>query len=105
MTLRRELGLTLAALVTAVAAGCAPMATKPGPAAAGVPPATTTPVPGAAGGTSAGTQTQVAPSGAVMDTTTPSADAQRVLARIPEPLTPAQQALSPAADTSRAGGR
>jgi hypothetical protein len=41
----------------------------------------------------------------VIDSTTPSPEAQRVLARIPEPLTPAQQALNPVQDTSLARGR
>jgi len=104
MMLRRELGLAFAALVTAVVSGCAPMAIKPGLVAAGALPSSTAPGPAAAGGASAGTSSPVVPAGAVMDTTTPSADAQRVLARIPEPLTPAQQALNPSQDTSRARG-
>jgi hypothetical protein len=93
MTLRRELGWMLAALATAAAAGCAPMASTPGPTAAS-PPATAAPGQPAAGGAHATALPAVEPAAAGVDTTTPSADAQRVLARIPEPLTPAQQALN-----------
>jgi hypothetical protein len=104
MTLRRELGLTLAALLAVSATGCASMATKPGPAAAGAPPASATHVP--AHSSSPGTASSTSPPTAAIDSTTPSPAAQRVLGSIPEPLTPAQQALSaqaaPAAvDTSR----
>ena len=98
MTVRRELGLTLAALLAAAATGCASLATKPGPTAAGVPPATTTHAP--AGTTPTGAAPSTTPSTAPIDTTTPSAAAQRVLGSIPEPLTPAQQALNPSSATT-----
>jgi hypothetical protein len=104
MTLRRELGLTLVALLAVSATGCASMATKPGPAAAGAPPASAAHVPAPTHSTSPGTAPSTSPATAAIDSTTPSPAAQRVLGSIPEPLTPAQQALSAQAapvDTSR----
>ena len=101
MTLRREMGLALAALLAA-AAGCAPMATQPGPTAAGAPPSSTAHHPASS---TTPTVTSAAPTTTTIDTTTPSPAAQRVLASIPEPLTPAQQALNASQDTSRASGR
>jgi hypothetical protein len=106
MMLRRS-GLGLAVLVVAAATSCAPMTTAPRPTSAGAPPAaggapaasSTAPV-----ATPAETLSVVTPNGTVVDTTTPSPAAERVLARIPEPLTPAQQALNPAQDTSRTRG-
>jgi len=98
MMLRRELGPMLAAVAMAAAAGCAPMTTTPAkPASAAAPPAATTTAPA----TPAETSRVATPTGTAIDTTTPSPQAQSVLARIPEPLTPAQQALSPAQDTTR----
>jgi hypothetical protein len=48
----------------------------------------------------------VTPAATVVDSTTPSPDAQRVLARIPEPLTPAQAGLEPdAGHVAHAGHR
>ena len=101
MTLGREMGWTLAVLLAAAASGCAPMATKPGPTTAGTPPASTATHPAA---TSTGTPPSTAPRAASIDTTTPSPAAERVLASIPEPLTPAQQALNAAQDSTRAHG-
>jgi len=104
MTLRRELGLTLAALLAVSATGCASMATKPGPAAAGAPPASAAHVPAPTHSTSPGTAPSTSPATAAIDSTMPSPAAQRVLGSIPEPLTPAQQALSAQAapvDTAR----
>ena len=101
MTLGREMGLTLAVLLAAAASGCASMATKPGPATAGTPPASTATHPAA---TSTGTTPSTAPTAASIDTTTPSPAAERVLASIPEPLTPAQQALNATQDSTRAHG-
>ena len=100
MTLRRELGLMLALLLAAAASGCASLASKPAPAAAGVPPAGSAPAPSTHGTA----PTQTAPAAASIDTTTPSPAAERVLSSIPEPLTPAQQALNASAappDTMR----
>jgi len=99
MTLGREMGLTLAVLLAAAASGCASMATKPGPATASTPPASTATHPGATG-----TPASTAPTAASIDTTTPSHAAERVLASIPEPLTPAQQALNATPDSTRAHG-
>ena len=93
MTLRRELGLMLALLLAAAASGCASLASKPAPAAAGVPPASTK----QGGSTPGATTTHTPPAtnaAAAIDTTTPSPAAERVLSSIPEPLTPAQQALN-----------
>jgi hypothetical protein len=92
MTLRRELGLMLALLLVAAASGCASMTSKPRPTAAGVPPAGSAPAPSTHG--AAPTPAQTAPAAASIDTTTPSPAAERVLSSIPEPLTPAQQALN-----------
>ena len=93
MTLRRELGLMLALLLAAAASGCASLASKPAPAAAGVPPAGTKQGASTPGATT--THTPPATNAAApIDTTTPSPAAERVLSSIPEPLTPAQQALS-----------
>ena len=92
-------GWALAALVLVAAAGCAPMATTGKPASPAVPPAapatTTTPAEPSAGAPGA------TPAATVVDSTTPSPEAERVLARIPEPLSAAQQALNPSPDSSR----
>jgi len=101
MTLGREMGLTLAVLLAAAASTCAPMATKPGPTTANTPPASTATHPAA---TSTGTPPSTAHTAASIDTTTPSPAAERVLASIPEPLTPAQQALNATQDSTRAHG-
>jgi len=77
------------------------MATKPGPTSASTPPASTATHPAA---TSTGTTPSTAPTAASIDTTTPSPAAERVLASIPEPLTPAQQALNATQDSTRAHG-
>jgi len=93
-------GLVLAALAIAAATGCAPMGTTGGkptsPAAPASTSASTSTTP-----TPAEPAPGVTPAATVVDSTTPSPDAQRVLARIPEPLTPAQQALNPTPDSSR----
>jgi len=100
MSVRSGTGLMLCA-VLAAAAGCAPMATTPAkPTGASAPPASAA----HAAVTPADSLASLKPTGTAIDTTTPSPAAQHVLATIPEPLTPAQQALSPAPDTSRARG-
>ena len=99
MNAHGRLGLAFAMLVLAAATGCTPIAAGGKPASATPPPATST----------TGTHAEqapvpvVTPVATVIDSTSPSPDAQRVLARIPEPLTPAQQALNPSPDTSRKG--
>jgi hypothetical protein len=98
MSVPRELGFVLVAVVMA-ATGCAPMATTAAKPATAVPPAATT-----TGTPSAKVETTPSPAGVAIDTTTPSPAAERVLARIPEPLTPAQQSLAASADTTRARG-
>jgi hypothetical protein len=102
MIARRMNGPALAVLALVAAAGCAPMTSGTAkPTSAAPPPASST-----SAGAPAHESTPVpAPTAAGMDTTMPSADAQRVLARIPEPLTPAQQALNPSQDTTAARGR
>ena len=103
MTLRRELGLMLALLLAAAASGCASLASKPAPAAAGVPPAGTKQGASTPGATTTHTP-HATNAAAPIDTTTPSPAAERVLSSIPEPLTPAQQALNASAappDTMR----
>ena len=97
MNVHGRLGLALVALVAIAVTGCAPMTTAARkPASPAAPPATSTTAPAEPAPVPA-----VTPTGTVVDTTTPSPDAQRVLARIPEPLTPAQQALNPSPDSSR----
>jgi hypothetical protein len=101
MSVHRELGLVLAAVVIAAATGCAPMGTTAAkPASAAPPAAKSTAAPSA----KVETTPALSPAGVAIDTTTPSPAAEHVLARIPEPLTPAQQSLAASADTTRARG-
>jgi hypothetical protein len=70
------------------------------PASAAPPAAKSTAAPSA----KVETTPALSPAGVAIDTTTPSPAAEHVLARIPEPLTPAQQSLAASADTTRARG-
>lgn len=85
-------GRFLVACALLLLAGCAPLpATTTSPA---VPPAGTRPAPGAVE-----PAREPARAAAALDST-PSPEALRVLARIPEPLTPAQQVPPPEASAS-----
>jgi hypothetical protein len=70
------------------------------PASAAPPAAKSTAAPSA----KVETTPALSPAGVAIVTTTPSPAAEHVLARIPEPLTPAQQSLAASADTTRARG-
>ncbi len=89
-------GLGAASLVVALA-GCAPM---PPPFSGNAPPTTpASPAPSTTVPSPSTTRREPAPSSAVLDST-PSRDAERVLATIPEPLTAAQQVAAPVRDTA-----
>jgi hypothetical protein len=90
MTAARALSRILACAAMLAIAGCAPPPAGQGAAAA--PPAAATP--GAKPSSGAPKQEPVAT--AATNDSTPSADAERVLATIPEPLSPSQQVSPPA---------